>query len=87
MSPEQSRAARGWFGWSQKELAARANVSVRTVQAFEKGEKTPLPNNIAAMRRVIEKAGIRLLFDEKGEAGGIARRDTTGDLHTDAPPS
>jgi ribosome-binding protein aMBF1 (putative translation factor) len=73
MTPEQSRAARGWFGWSQKELAARANVSVRTVQAFEKGEIIPLRNNIAAMRRAIEAAGVRLVFDRDGTAAGILR--------------
>jgi hypothetical protein len=40
---EQSRAARGWLGWSQAELAKRAYVSLRTVQGFEKGEKAPTP--------------------------------------------
>jgi transcriptional regulator with XRE-family HTH domain len=86
MTPEQSRAARGWLGWSQMELARRANVSVRTVQAFEKGETTPLPNNIAAIRRAIEAAGIRPLFDGKGEAAGIARQATSGELFSDDSP-
>jgi DNA-binding XRE family transcriptional regulator len=75
MSPEQSRAARGWLGWSQAELARRANVSSRTVQAFEKGETAPLANNIAAIRRVIEEAGIRLVYDRTGMPAGIARFD------------
>jgi hypothetical protein len=39
------------------------------------------------MRRAIEEAGVRLLFDQNGSPAGIARRDTTGDLHTDAPSS
>jgi len=34
-----------------------------------------MANNIAAMRRVLEKAGIRLTFDRNGTAVGIARRD------------
>jgi DNA-binding transcriptional regulator YiaG len=75
MSPEQSRAARGWLGWSQVELARRANVSVGTVRSFEAGQREPMANNIAAMRRVIEAAGIRLLFDRLGGAAGIARQD------------
>jgi transcriptional regulator with XRE-family HTH domain len=75
MSPEQSRAARGWLGWSQLELSKRANVSPRTVQAFEKGETAPLPNNIAAIRRALEQAGLRLIFDRAGIAAGIVRDD------------
>lgn len=80
MTPEQSRAARGWLAWSQAELAKRANVSLRTVQGFEKGEKAPIPNNVAAMRRAIEAAGIRLVFDRDGGAAGILRQDADADL-------
>jgi ribosome-binding protein aMBF1 (putative translation factor) len=71
MTPEQSRAARGWLGWSQAELARRARVSVGTVKSFESRQKTPLTNNLASMRREIEAAGIRLVFDETGAAAGI----------------
>jgi ribosome-binding protein aMBF1 (putative translation factor) len=70
MSPEQSRAARGWLGWSQTELATRARVSLSTVRDFETHARTPIANNIAAMRRAIEAAGIELI-DEDGKAVGI----------------
>ena len=80
MTPEQCRAARGWLGWSQVELARRANVSLRAVAAFERGEQTPRPNNLMAMRRAIEAAGIRLVFDEDGTAAGILRQDANPDL-------
>jgi transcriptional regulator with XRE-family HTH domain len=86
MTPEQSRAARGWLGWSQAELAKRAGVSIRTVQAFEKGTASRR-GMIAVMRRAIEEGGVRLLFDQTGEPAGIARRDTTGDLYAEALPS
>lgn len=71
MSPEQSRAARGWLGWSQTELAKLAGVSLSTVRDFEKKHRTPIPNNIAAMRRAIEAGGVRLLFAANGKATGI----------------
>ena len=80
MSPQQSRAARAWLGWSQVELAKRAGVSLSTVQDFERGQRTPIANNIAAMRRVIEAAGIRLLFNKNGAAAGIVRQDVGADL-------
>jgi ribosome-binding protein aMBF1 (putative translation factor) len=75
MSPEQSRAARGWLGWSQTELAKRASVSLSTVRDFEMGHRTPIPVTLAALRRAIEDGGIRLLEDQAGAAAGIARAD------------
>jgi len=76
ITPEQSRAARGWLGWSQGTLATRAGVAKNTVYLFEAGLRKPTRNNVAALRRAIEAEGIRLLFDETGTAAGIARQDT-----------
>jgi DNA-binding transcriptional regulator YiaG len=72
MSPEQCRAARGWLGLTQQELARRAGVGLSTVRDFEKGERTPIPNNLAAIRRAIQKAGVRLTFDNDGKPTGLA---------------
>ncbi|AYO82231.1 helix-turn-helix domain-containing protein [Methylobacterium brachiatum] len=58
MTPEQSRAARGWLDWSQDELATRSRVALSTVRDFEKGRRTPIANNLDAMRRALEAAGI-----------------------------
>ena len=75
MSPEQCRAARAWLNWTQQELAHRAGVGLSTVRDFEKGERTPIPNNLAAIRRVIEEAGIELVYpkNEKSPAGILYR--------------
>jgi transcriptional regulator with XRE-family HTH domain len=70
MSPEQSRAARGWLGWSQTELAKRASVSLSTVRDFENARRVPIVNNLDALRRAIEAAGIEFI-DEEGSAVGI----------------
>ena len=72
MSPEQSRAARGWLGWSQTELANRASVSLSTVRDFENAHRVPIANNLDAMRRAIEGAGLRLLFRDDGEPIGVS---------------
>lgn len=72
LSPEQSRAARAWLDWSQENLAQRARVSLSTVRDFEKGRRTPIANNLEAMQRALEGAGIELVFGEKGMARGIA---------------
>jgi ribosome-binding protein aMBF1 (putative translation factor) len=85
VTPEQSRAARGWLGWSQAELARRSSVSVGTIKSFEGRQKTPLTNNLAAMRRAIEAAGIWLVFDEDGTAAGILRQNAKPVLASNAP--
>lgn len=77
MSPEQCRAARGWLGWTQQELARRAGVGLSTVRDFEKGERTPIANNLAALRRAFEVAGVIFMFDAVGRATGIAMTDTS----------
>lgn len=72
LAPEQSRAARGWLDWSQEQLAERAGVSLSTVRDFEKGRRTPIGNNLRAIRTAIESAGLVLLFSDDA-AAGVAR--------------
>lgn len=71
LAPEQSRAARGWLDWSQEELAKRANVSLSTVRDFEKGRRTPIGNNLAAMLGAIEAAGVLPVHNKEGQPLGV----------------
>ena len=66
------------------ELARQANVSLRAIAAFERGEQRLRLNNLIAVRRAIEAGGVRLVFDKKG-AAGILRRDAGADLSDDPP--
>jgi transcriptional regulator with XRE-family HTH domain len=75
MSPEQCRAARGWLGWSQQDLAKRANVGISTVKDFENGSRKPIANNLNALRAALESGGIRLTVDPKGVPLGIEQAD------------
>ena len=68
MSPEQCRAARAWLDWSQDDLANKAQVSNSTVRDFEAGRRMPITNNLTAMRRALEEAGIKFLFSGHKEA-------------------
>jgi ribosome-binding protein aMBF1 (putative translation factor) len=63
MSPEQVRAARSWLGWTQAELATKANVGLSTVKDYERGERKPIANNLEAMQRALEKAGMKITAD------------------------
>ena len=58
ISPGQCRAARGWLGWSQAELAARAGVSRPTIVDFERGARVPHGNNLAAIAGALEEGGV-----------------------------
>ncbi len=71
MTPEQSRAARGWLDWSQDDLAVAAKVSPSTVRDFEKGRRVPIVNNREAIRAALETAGIGFVFDDERTACGI----------------
>ncbi|MBS3648550.1 helix-turn-helix transcriptional regulator [Pseudaminobacter sp. 19-2017] len=77
LTPEQSRAARGWLDWSQDELAGRAKVSLSTIRDFEKGRRTPIANNLDAIVRALESAGVELLFSDEGKAKGVAVSSNT----------
>ena len=65
MSSEQCRAARGWLDWSQQNLADRASTSLSTVRDFEAGRRTPIKNNLEAMRLAFEMAGVT--FQARGD--------------------
>jgi hypothetical protein len=51
-------------------------VSLSTVRDHETGKRAPIPNNVAAIRRAIEEAGIELVFDQQGRPAGILLRGT-----------
>ncbi len=72
MSPEQVRAARGWLGWSQKDLADKAHIGLSTLKDFENSNRTPIANNLTAIQAALEAAGIALMFDKAGKPIGIS---------------
>ena len=69
MTPEQCRAARGWLAWSQTDLAREAHVGLSTVKDYEARKRTPIQNNLDAMRRALEAAGIK--FEENSIGGPL----------------
>ncbi len=74
LTPEQCRAARAWLDWGQAELAKRANVGLSTLRDFEAGKRTPMRNNLDAIRAAFHAAGVEPTFAEDRRASGISAR-------------
>lgn len=70
ITSSQSRAARGLVDWSQGDLAAKSNLSESTIRDFEKGRRVPGPNNLAAIQRALEAAGV-IFIESNGNGPGV----------------
>jgi transcriptional regulator with XRE-family HTH domain len=75
LTPAQCRAARGLVDWSQDQLANNAGVGNSTVRDFEKGRRVPLDENLAAIRRALEGAGVELIPAKSGKGVGVRLRN------------
>lgn len=68
----QIRAARGFLGWSQGDLAERAGLSVQTVKRMEsKGTGTSTLDNVMRVRAALEGAGCSFLADDGDLGPGV----------------
>lgn len=73
ITPEQCRAARALLGWSQPDLADAVGIARETIAHFERGARTPHPNNLTAIRSTLEAAGIDFI-DPNGGGQGVRMR-------------
>jgi predicted transcriptional regulator len=71
ITPAQCRAARGFVEMDQGTLADDAMVSRSVIIDFEKGRRVPTRNNLAAIQRVLEEAGVEFT---NGDAPGVRLR-------------
>ena len=72
----QIAAARTLIGMSQTDLAALANISVPTLRRMEasEGPAVGMANNVEAVKRALESAGIVLIPENGGGAGVRLRK-------------
>jgi DNA-binding XRE family transcriptional regulator len=61
LTPRHVRAARALLAWKQTDLARAASVATSTIADFERGQRTPVANNAAAIKEALEAQGIRFL--------------------------
>lgn len=67
----QIAAARALIGMAQADLAAAARVSVPTLRRMEasEGPAAGMTNNVEAVRRALEAAGVDFIPENGGGAG------------------
>jgi transcriptional regulator with XRE-family HTH domain len=72
----QISAARALLGLAQGELAAAASISVATLRRMEASEfaAVGLTNNVVAVRRALEAAGVEFIPENGGGAGVRLRK-------------
>lgn len=68
LTPRWCKAARALAGLSQEELARAANVAKQTIADFERGARTPFPNNLRAIQSALESADVVFLEGADGSA-------------------
>jgi transcriptional regulator with XRE-family HTH domain len=57
----QCKGARAMLDMSREQLAKAAGLAERTITDFERGARSPHANNLAAIRRALEEAGIEFV--------------------------
>jgi len=72
ITAEDVRAARALLQWSQSDLAKAAKVGVSTIADFEKGARTPIAANLAAIQQALETAGVSFSPDGPAMFGEIS---------------
>jgi transcriptional regulator with XRE-family HTH domain len=83
LSQAQCRAARALVDWSQEELAKAANLGVSTIRDFEKGRRIPTVNNLQAVVRALQDAGVEFIPENGGGPGvRLKRKSRTSSRRT-----
>ena len=85
LTGSQMRMARGYLRWSVKDLTDASGVSGTTIKRMEEGDGIPkaISDNLIAIQRAFEAAGLEFIPENGGGAGVRVRlrKDGTRDEH------
>lgn len=66
------------MGWSQKTLSAKASVSIKAITRYETGEADPRVSTVAAIERVLVKAGVEFIPADDRKGDGVRMASVKG---------
>jgi transcriptional regulator with XRE-family HTH domain len=75
IEPAQCRAARALLDLNQDELAKAAGLGHATLKRFERGVHMLINNNMAALIRALEEAGVEFIARTKTKGPGVRLRE------------
>lgn len=79
ISSAQIRAARGLLKWTQSTLAAKAGVSIVTLNMIECETVQPRKTTLASIQRELENGGVEFIGEEESGLGvKFSRRPVSG---------
>ena len=72
VTADQIRAARGLLNWSQRDLAERADLTLRQIGDIERGVD-PRASQLVAIEEAFARAGVVLMEpdDQRGRGRGV----------------
>ena len=71
LTPRLSKTARSLLGIQQKDLAEKAEVSLRTLIDFEREARDTHPRTVKAIQAALEEMGVEIL---NGDSPGVRLR-------------
>jgi len=71
ITARQSKAARALLGWTQKDLAQEAKLTLAVVARFERGQVDTRGKAIIAIEKAVRRGGIALIYAEGGRGEGV----------------
>jgi predicted transcriptional regulator len=77
INKEQCRAARGWLGMTQDDLASLTKVAQKTIARFETGVVVPHDRTLLDLQRALEEMGVEFLFEGAKGVGIRVRIDAS----------
>jgi transcriptional regulator with XRE-family HTH domain len=75
MNSHQCRAGRALLKWSQTRLSEAAGVGLSTINNFEIDKREPRTDNMTAIRRALEDAGVEFIPAKSGKGVGVRLRE------------
>lgn len=75
----QIRAGRALLGWTQGELAKRAQVAPRTLALYEQDKRLPYDRTLDRITAALEDGGVRFVDLEEGRGAVLIPSPYAGD--------